>query len=237
MIVSVVIPARNEEHFIGSCLASVKSAASEIESDLEIVVVINRCTDSTEKIARKEGAKIVYDDSKNLSKIRNTGVRSSIGDIVFTIDADSTMSIGFMEEALTLLATGKIIGGACRFMLDRKGVGIWLTQLVVRMLTWMLNVAGGCFWFYRRDFERIGGFNENLLIFEDVDFAKRLKMLGKSEKKKFKILQKNYIVTSARKIGQFGGWHFILRPWLIREGFKGTNREIADKYWYEVKGD
>lgn len=236
MIVSVVIPARNEEKFIHNCISSIKSAANKGEYKLEIVVVINRCSDNTEQIAKEEEAKIIYDDSKNLAKIKNTGVKNSTGDIVFTIDADSTMTKGFIEEAITHLSTGKIIGGACRFIFDKKGVGIWLTQLIVRILTWAINVAGGCFWLYRRDFERVGGFNEKLLIFEDVDFARRLKELGKSENKKFKVMQKNYIVTSARKVEKFSSRHFILRPWLILEGFKGTNREIADKYWYDFDG-
>jgi hypothetical protein len=36
------------------------------------IVVINRCTDATEEIARRRGARIVRDDSRNLARIRTS---------------------------------------------------------------------------------------------------------------------------------------------------------------------
>jgi hypothetical protein len=117
--------------------------------------------------------------------------------------------------------------------MDKKGIAIWITLHIVRFITWLINIAGGCFWFFKRDFEKIGGFDEEHLTFEDVFFAKKLKYHGKATGRKFVILQKNYITTSARKIDKFGGWHFFIRPWLLWKYIKGNNREIADKYWYD----
>ena len=54
---SVIIPAHNEEKYIGKCLQSVLSAAKYVRPDrVEIIVVANRCTDNTVKIARHYGA-------------------------------------------------------------------------------------------------------------------------------------------------------------------------------------
>ena len=68
---SIVIPAHNEEAYIGPCLEAARTAASRIDPPVEIVVVLNRCTDRTEEIARAAGAVVIPDESRCLAKIRN----------------------------------------------------------------------------------------------------------------------------------------------------------------------
>jgi len=64
-MISVIIPAHNEEKYIGKCLDSIALAANNIDSKVEIVVVLNRCTDKTEQIAKDHGALTVANDTKN----------------------------------------------------------------------------------------------------------------------------------------------------------------------------
>ena len=66
MKISVVIPAHNEEKYIGRCLASINSQLISEDVQVEVVVVLNRCTDRTEDVAKSYGACVVPDDSKNL---------------------------------------------------------------------------------------------------------------------------------------------------------------------------
>jgi len=108
---SIIIPARNEEKLIGLCLESIKVPSAPYPDEVETIVCINRCTDKTEEIARSYDAKIVYDDSKNLAKIRNIAAKSATGDILVTIDADSQMSRNMLTEIEKALITGKYIGG------------------------------------------------------------------------------------------------------------------------------
>jgi glycosyltransferase involved in cell wall biosynthesis len=54
---SILIPARNEEDFLPQCLDAIKVAATPFPDQVEIVVALNRCTDRTEEIALKQGAK------------------------------------------------------------------------------------------------------------------------------------------------------------------------------------
>ena len=79
---SIVIPANNEEKYLGKCLDSIKSAARPVGWEVEVIVVLNRCTDRTEEIARAWGAAVVFDESKNLSHIRNNGVAAASGDVI-----------------------------------------------------------------------------------------------------------------------------------------------------------
>jgi glycosyltransferase involved in cell wall biosynthesis len=87
--ISVVIPAHNESAFLPSCLAAVALAAKGLEITVEVIVVLNRCSDGTEQIARSHGCVIVREDAKNLSMIRNAGVAAARGDIIVTCDAVS----------------------------------------------------------------------------------------------------------------------------------------------------
>ena len=90
---SVVIPAHNEEKNISRCIAGIKRAAHYAAPyKAEIIVVANRCSDRTEEIAKHYGAKVIVNDEKCISAIRNTGIRAASGKIIVTIDADSVMS-------------------------------------------------------------------------------------------------------------------------------------------------
>ena len=89
---SVLVPAHNEEAYIGHCLQSIKAAAEKITADVEIIVALNRCSDQTAAIAADHQAVSVTENSKNLARIRNAAARAASGDIIVTIDADSRMS-------------------------------------------------------------------------------------------------------------------------------------------------
>ena len=117
---SIIIPARDEEKYIGKCLESIGEASKSYPNQVEVIVVINRCTDRTEEIARAHNAIIVRNDSKCLSKIRNAGARAARGEILITIDADSTMS----PNMLVIFLLG-LLGFTLLY--------IWLLNLRVRI--------------------------------------------------------------------------------------------------------
>ena len=70
--ISIVIPAHNEEKYIGKCLESILKASKSFENQVEIIVVLNRCTDRTEEIAKSYNCILLKNSDKNLSKIRNS---------------------------------------------------------------------------------------------------------------------------------------------------------------------
>lgn len=234
MRLSVIIPAHNEEEYIGSCLESITAAARQIADQVEIITALNRCTDSTEDIVKNYEAIIVREDSKNLARIRNAAARIASGDIIVTIDADSQMTPNMFEEIKKHLSTGRYIGGGVIIRPERISLGICMSMLLVISVILFHRVSAGLFWCYRRDFEAIGGFNEKLVSGEDIDFAKRLKSYGKEEGKRFKTLTDAYIVTSCRKFDRFGDWYLFKHPRLVWTILKGNNQEAADGFYYEV---
>ena len=237
MTFSVVIPAHNEEALLGGCLDSVERAARKAGAQVEIIVVLNRCTDGTEGIAAGR-AEIVWEDAPNLSKIRNAGAARATGDVIITIDADSRMAENVFIEVARALEMGRYIGGGMRIKAERYSLGIISSSILVLIPFAIKGISAGSFWCRLEDFRAIGGFNENYYTAEDYDFAVRLKAHGKKQGKKFKTLWRTHIVTSCRKFDWFGDWFvwkLILRkPWGLVEGFRGQNRELGNRLWYDT---
>jgi len=231
---SILIPAHNEEAFIGACLASIENAAKNYAGDIEIIVALNRCTDRTEEIARKHGAITVREDCRNLAKIRNSAARFAAGKVIVTIDADSRMTANMLEEIDQKLSSGKFIGGGVVILPERMSFGIFMSLLVILPALLIYRVSSGLFWCSRQDFEAIGGFNESLVSAEDIDFARRLKSHGKNRGKRFKTITKAHIITSCRKFDAFGDWFLLKNPRLVWKIFRGKDQKAADKFYYDV---
>lgn len=234
---SVIVPARNEERWLPGCLASIRAAAAVLGRGPEIVVVNNRCTDGTEAIAREAGALIAHDDTKNLSRIRNTGVRASSGDIIVTLDADSRMHPKALRAVEAALSSGRYIGGGTTIRPERLSPGIILSGALILLMCGVPHrrISAGMFWCLRRDFDAIGGFNERLILAEDVDFARRLKAYGKTQGKRFHTLMGTPMVTSCRKFDRFGDWFLFRQPWILWRALRAQDRALADFYFYDYR--
>lgn len=242
MLFSVVIPAHNEEKYIGKCLRSIRSAAKYVKPDeVEMIVVANRCTDQTERIARRYGARVIQNEDKCISAIRNAGVRSAKGEILVTIDSDSVMTKYALSEIRECLKSGEYIGGGTMPKFDRMSLGIFCSSMYVAMhvlpiaLKNKAALSGAMFWCHKRDFEKIGGFDESLVSLEDMDFAARLNALGKGRGQKYGTLKRSYIVTSSRKFDEFGDWYLIKNRELTKRIFTGKDLEAASKFYYDVR--
>lgn len=233
MKISVIIPARNEERALPSAISALRAAATKANLSIEIVVVANRCGDNTIEVANSLGAKVLQHDGKNLSAIRNHGVRASSGEIVVTVDADSVVSIGIFEAIQRTLASGRSVGGGVLILPQRYSLGIIATGLALVPLALWYGISGGLFFCLRKDFDHINGFNEELASVEDVDFAKRLRAHGRRTGRKFHTLFRTPIVTSCRKFDKFGDWYFLLNPRVSLELMRGKNQALANKIWYD----
>lgn len=232
-MVTVIIPAHNEEDFLPACLAGWERAATGHQ--VEIVVVLNRCTDRTETIAREAGARIVREDAPNLSVIRNAGARAARGELLVTCDADSVPHPRSLERILAKLESGRFVGGGTVTLPERWSPGIVASLAAITPYLAWHGVSFGMFWCRRADFEAIGGFDERLVSVEDLDFAERLRAHGRRDGRRFGTLWRAPLTTSCRKFDRFGDWYLFLNPRLVWRIFRGTDREAADGFWYEVR--
>ena len=241
-IFSVIIPAHNEEKYIGKCLEAIKkSSAPFAAGDVQIIVSANRCTDGTADIAKSYGAEVCENEVRSISGVRNSGAALAKGNIIVFIDADSLMSEGALSEIKEMLSSGDFIGGGTRAKFDRMSLGIIVssayiaTKLIPIMKKHRAALMGGMFWCFRSDFEGLGGFDESLVSLEDMDFAIRLKKLGDERGVKYGVLKRSFITTSSRKFDEFGDWYLVKNRELTKAIFTGKDREAADKFYYDVR--
>lgn len=238
MQISVVIPAHNEEQYIGRCLDSIKDQRLPSEVSVEVVVVLNRCTDATEDIAKSFGATLVVEDAKNISAIKNAGVAASCGEWVVTIDADSWMSPGVLATIYRRGKSSITLGGGIKIKSERLSPGIAVGYGMMLVPAFFLGLSFGLYWFRKPDFDAILGFDEKRHIAEDVDFLRRLKAHGRRTGRNYEIITSEFVTTSCRKFDQFGDWHFVRafgNPLQVLRGIAGTDREYLDKHWYETR--
>jgi glycosyltransferase involved in cell wall biosynthesis len=233
---SVVVPAHNEELLLPRCIAAISDASEAVDGGVEIIVVANRCSDSTAAIARHAGATVVDNDDRNIAAVRNAGAAVASGDFIVTIDADSLMSPVALRDIERLLRPRSCVGGGTKVVPERTSAGIRATYLVVAGLTFATGLSGGMFWCPRRDFEAIGGFDERLVLAEDLDFARRLRAYGRITGRRFITLRSAPMVASTRKFDRFGDWHMFamgrqLRA--IRAAQRRTDSSWADEYFFQ----
>ncbi|PEY89291.1 glycosyl transferase family 2 [Bacillus cereus] len=231
---SIIIPAHNEEKYIGKCLDSIAKASEAYKDQTEVIVVLNRCTDKTEEIAKSYNCITLKNNDKNLSKIRNAGAQIASGEIIITIDADTQMTESMLSNVDKHLASGKYIGGGVTGKFERMSLGIFVSAMliIIPLLFKYGAISVGIFWCYRKDFMAINGFNENMLMAEDADFAKRLKKWGKRNNKKFGTI-KNGMITSCRRFDKYGDWALLKNPKVILAYLRGNGKKYADKTYYD----
>ena len=235
--ISLIVPAHNESAFLPACLEAARQAAERTEAGVEIIVVLNRCTDDTEGIAIRHGCVIVREDAKNLSTIRNAGVAAASGEIIVTCDADSRMHPDSFREIVRRLDSGKFVGGGAMIFPERWSIGIVASGISILPYLAFTGVSFGLFWCWKRDFEAIGGFDTRFVSVEDVDFARRLKAHGRQTGRSWGTLMNAPLVTSCRKFDQFGDWYLFRNPGFVRKIFRGDDRKAADHFWYDVRSD
>ncbi len=84
---SVCMIVKNEERFLGQCLASVRDIADEL------IVIDTGSTDRTIEIAREYGAKVGYFEWCNdFAAARNASIAPATGDWILFLDADEELS-------------------------------------------------------------------------------------------------------------------------------------------------
>jgi len=235
---SLIVPAYNEERLLSRLLDSVDIARETYggSGEVEVIVADNSSTDRTASIAAARGCKVVTVEKRVIAAARNGGARVALGEILTFIDADSQVHPRTFAEIDAALATGRAVGGATGVTLERWSAGIAVTWLIMMPMVLVTGMDTGVVFCRRPDFEAMGGYDENVLIAEDVAFLQALKRLGKPRGQRLTRATRAKAVASTRKFDEFGDWHFFAlfvtgMRYLLTRNITG----FADRYWYKPK--
>ena len=210
-ILSVIIPARNEERLLPETLRSVGASLAyyrSITSDarpVEVIVSDNLSTDRTGAIARAAGARVVVAPRRNIASVRNCGVRAARGRFLIFVDADSTLHPRQIHRVISLLFRLDVIGGGAPCSVEGKAPDVVLMGFLMNLLARLFRTAFGSFIFCRKeDLEKVGGFDERADAGEELILSEALHGLGRRRGQRFRILTECPVHTSLRKLEVHG---------------------------------
>lgn len=218
--VSTVIPAYNEEKYIGSCLKSLVKQKTDL--NYEVIVVDNNSDDETVKIAEgfkdKLNLTIVTEKKQGRGAARAKGFEKARGDVILSTDADA---IVYPEWINTLVGgiRGEVVAttSSCQtldlgFIKDAVFNFVQPTATILfRLFFGHYWLAGFSFAILRSAYQKSGGFNPNLQALEDTDLASRVAKLGK-----IKFINKPVIFSGRRfKKGVISGLFEYIKTFIF----------------------
>jgi glycosyltransferase involved in cell wall biosynthesis len=230
-MISFIVPAYNEEHELSNTLTAIREAASGTTQPYEIIVVDDASTDATPQIASAAGAKVIPINRRQIAAARNAGARAAKGEYLFFVDADTRINRAHVSGGIAVLEGGNAGGGA-RVAMDGF-IPFWGRMLLrgFSSVYFGLNLGAGAFLFTtRRNFDVVGGFDEQYFAGEEVYFSLELKKLGG-----FKVLREP-VVTSGRKLRMYPATDFLRKFFgVIVRGSRGVRSRAKLSLWYDGK--
>ena len=238
MWLSVIIPALNEERFIGATLRRLKEAIEWSRSSnegipVQVIVVDNDSRDRTAETARSFGATVVREPIRNIARARNAGARLAEGDVLFFLDADTVVPYCLVSRIAAVMSDPLCDGGAVDIDDRPSRTAVWLYLRAWYLLGRLTGMAGGAAQFCRRQaFLALGGYDESIYMGEDVDFYRRLSRTARRAQRKVCYITDARVVTSSRRWDRWPVWKTLLwtNPALIA---LLRRRKGAWRGWYE----
>jgi len=220
-LISVVVPAYNEEVFLPRCLDSL--IQQDYTGLYEIIVVDNASTDKTADVASRYGVRVVFEGRKSPAWARQRGLLEAKGEIIAFVDADTIVPRNWLSTMVRCL------------IIDHRIVSVtgphtyFDTGRFVRVASYVINVLsitvdhlfrriarkGGALWasncaVRRQTLLEVGGFDTTKKFRgEDCELPLRLK-----EKGKLSLLPGLFVQTSSRRFRTEGilsaYWNYLI---------------------------
>lgn len=209
-MVSVVIPTYNSEGTIGVCLRSVME---QTYPNIEVIVVDNYSNDKTGEIAEKWGAKVFLLDAER-AEAKNFGLKKAGGKYICFIDSDMELTKNVIEECVSLMENAAKIGGV---IIPERSVG---NSFWVKVRDFERSFYAGTkiesARFFRKDLaEKVGGFDEDVIFFEDSTLPQKIEKMGYNVKARINAEISHHEAN------------FSLRKWIMKKFYYGKS---ASKY-------
>ncbi len=206
-MISIVIPVYNEERIIKRILDSFT-----YNDKIEVIIADGGSSDKTVEFAQQYPIKLIQ-CGKNRAIQMNEGAKISRGNILLFLHADCSIENDSLKEIIKAL-NNSYIGGCLSQKIDSP-------KLIYRFIEVSGNIRARLFKifygdqaiFVRRDiFLRVKGF-DNVDLFEDVLFSKKIKKIGRV------CVLNDKLYASCRRWAKQGVIKTTFMNWILSLGF------------------
>ena len=218
--ITVIIPCKDEEKYIGDTLLSLNNQKN-IEG-VKVIILDGNSTDNTIEIINnikkkvkyeiliEEGGKVSYARNKGATMVNTKYVLFLDADVTFTDDDTIFKSVEELENGYDLIT--------CKLK-SRSGfplnLGFYLFNKIHPILKTSFSM-GAYFMTSIESFNNYGGFDESIKQSEDFILSKRYPI------NKFKIINR-YVTQDDRRFKKMGYWFYV--KFLIRNYIKRNDED------------
>lgn len=193
-LVTVLIPAHNEELGIVRCLETVTKSTYR---KLQIIVIDDASTDNTRKLVRDYIAKNPKEPVQLLYRRKNSGKAGALnyalkfaaeGELVMTLDADSVLSRDAIKNAVAYFRNPKVVGVAANVRIMDSPTILGLLQKFEHMIGYRSKkfytitnsefIVGGVASTYRREVMQEVGNYDTTTQTEDIGLSMKIIATG-----------------------------------------------------------
>ncbi|MEV8340007.1 glycosyltransferase [Streptomyces niveus] len=234
---TVVIPAHNEAAYLPRYLPTVLASLAQWEAASgeqgEVIVVDNASTDATADMAASFGVCVISESVRSIGRVRNAGATTAGSPRLFFTDADVALPIEAIGAAASALDAGAV-GGAIPPLYTPDRLGARLLCAYWDHYRARHGGAQGVAQFATAAaFKTIGGYREDLLMSEDVEFFARLTTHGRATNAPVKILDDLRVRPSTRRYDQWSSLRMLWwqNPVTARLRLRSSRMW---RHWYET---
>ena len=237
-LVSVIIPAFNEEKELPMTLNAVfraLSAVPEWAAASEVIVCDNNSSDITAQIAEDAGAKVVFEPINQIARARNTGAGVAMAPWLIFIDADTHPSPELFIKLASVLNRKGVIAGGGRFSMSGIDPIASVFLLIFSVWSYLFRFPGGGFLFCSSHaFNQVGQFNTSYFAAEEIFLFRELNKYARQNSKKISMIWTPPIKTSPRKLSLYSPAEILKLLWKSATRSKATLTDPKECHlWYD----
>ena len=229
--ITIVIPCRNEETYILRLLDSLRR--QRISGTR--IIIADSSTDNTRQVIRENSAflNIEIIDGGPVAVARNKGAKLATTPYILFVDADVIFFDNYViRDCVDEAETHNLDLVTCNIKCYDNDTGASVCFAIFNKINHVLKLfmpfaVGACMLTRKDRFDKLGGFDEQLLTSEDFFLSKMY------SPKKFKIINHFFGQDSRRfkKMGYFGMAWYLCKNFLNRNNKKYWHKPDHEKYW------
>jgi len=195
ILISIIVPAYNEEKLISSCISSLEKQDFNKEN-YEIIVVDNGSTDNTVKVVENFNVKLIYEPKKGISSAIRRGIFEAKGEIITITNADTVVFTDWISNIYkTFKSNPDIVVVSGRVIFNPKNFLSCVGELFMNYVGGIIlkDIMGPNFAIRKDIYYKIGGLREDINFNCETELFLRVKKEGEAV-----FLWNNPVVTSNR---------------------------------------